>query len=56
MFRIPNLDVTKNEKGEPCLELRDDPFDCMRVDVTAAPCLVTLNKVVIAKLLFICFV
>jgi len=44
-YRIPNLDVTKNEKGEPSLELRDDPFDCMRVDVAAAPCLVTLNKV-----------
>ncbi|KAK2153056.1 hypothetical protein LSH36_309g01034 [Paralvinella palmiformis] len=43
--KIPNLDVTKNEKGEPSLELRDDPFDCMRVDVAAAPCLVTLNKI-----------
>ena len=50
-FRIPNVTVTSGESGLTELELSDDPYDCLRIDVTNAPCIVTLNKV---KLAFNC--
>jgi exosome complex component RRP42 len=31
--------------GSVDLQLSDDPFDCHHLDVSAAPCLVTLCKV-----------
>lgn len=37
--------VTSGETGHRELELSDDPYDCMRIDTSEAPCIVTLNKV-----------
>ena len=45
------MTVTSGESGLTELELSDDPYDCLRIDVTNAPCIVTLNKV---KLAFNC--
>ena len=33
------------DEGQVELELSDDPYDVQRIDVTAAPCIVTLSKV-----------
>lgn len=41
---IPTLIVTQDE-GHMELELSDDPYDVQRLDVSAAPCIVTLNKI-----------
>ena len=41
---IPTLTVSQDE-GHVELELSDDPYDVQKVDVTQAPCIVTLNKV-----------
>ena len=41
---IPTLTVSQDE-GHVELELSDDPYDVQKVDVTKAPCIVTLNKV-----------
>lgn len=41
---IPTLTVSQDE-GHVELELSDDPYDVQRLDVTSAPCIVTLSKV-----------
>ncbi|XP_052815439.1 exosome complex component RRP42-like [Mya arenaria] len=41
---IPTLTVSQDE-GHVELELSDDPFDVQRIDVTSAPCIVTLSKI-----------
>ncbi|ESN92713.1 hypothetical protein HELRODRAFT_108114 [Helobdella robusta] len=43
--KIPNLTVVTSELNEAEIELSDDPYDCFRLDVSRAPCIVTLNKV-----------
>lgn len=50
-FSIPTLTVTQDE-GHIELELSDDPFDVQRLDVTHAPCIVTLSKVRVSSLEF----
>ena len=45
MFRIPNVKVSIGETGEAEMEISDDPYDFKRLDVSNAPCVVTLNKV-----------
>jgi exosome complex component RRP42 len=43
--RIPVLKVSINEDETPEIEVSDDPYDCKRLDISGAPCLVTLSKV-----------
>uniref|UniRef100_A0A3B1J5J7 Exosome component 7 n=1 Tax=Astyanax mexicanus TaxID=7994 RepID=A0A3B1J5J7_ASTMX len=43
--RIPKVQVSEDEEGGKEIELSDDPYDCMRLDVTNVPCIVTLSKI-----------
>ena len=43
--RIPNVGVTQEEGEQMELEVSDDPYDVKRLDVSAAPTVVTLSKV-----------
>ena len=43
--RIPNVQTSTSETGEMELDISDDPYDVKRLDVSSAPCIVTLNKV-----------
>ena len=43
--RIPNVSVTQEEGEQMELEVSDDPYDVKRLDVSAAPTVVTLSKV-----------
>lgn len=43
--RVPKVKAASIDGGTVDLQLSDDPFDCFRLDVTAAPCLVTLCKI-----------
>merc|ERR1719300_598988 len=43
--KLPSVKVRQEEGGETELEVSDDPYDVKRIDVTAAPTVVTLSKV-----------
>ncbi|XP_069675454.1 exosome complex component RRP42 isoform X1 [Periplaneta americana] len=43
--RVPKVKAASMDGGSVDLHLSDDPFDCYRLDVSAAPCLVTLCKI-----------
>lgn len=43
--KIPKINVSCTEQGEPELELTDDPTDCFRIDVSHIPVVVTMNKI-----------
>ena len=43
--RIPNVSVTQEEGEQMELEVSDDPYDVKRLDVSAAPTVITLSKV-----------
>ncbi|XP_062975908.1 exosome complex component RRP42 [Elgaria multicarinata webbii] len=42
--RIPKVRVLEDEGGRE-IELSDDPFDCIRLNVENVPCIVTLSKI-----------
>ncbi|XP_048808096.1 exosome complex component RRP42 isoform X2 [Lagopus muta] len=42
--RIPKVRVLEDEEGSKEIELSDDPYDCIRLNVDDVPCIVTLNK------------
>ena len=42
--RIPTVKVSQDE-GLMELEISDDPYDVQRIDVSSAPCVITVNKV-----------
>lgn len=41
--------VLEDEEGSKEIELSDDPYDCIRLNVDDVPCIVTLNKVSLAN-------
>uniref|UniRef100_A0A8V0Z0X7 Ribosomal RNA-processing protein 42 n=1 Tax=Gallus gallus TaxID=9031 RepID=A0A8V0Z0X7_CHICK len=43
--RIPKVRVLEDEEGSKEIELSDDPYDCIRLNVEDVPCIVTLNKI-----------
>lgn len=43
--RIPKVSISSDDEGAKEIELSDDPYDCMRIDVENVPCMVTLCKV-----------
>lgn len=43
--RVPRVKAATLDGGTVDLQLSDDPFDCYHLDVSAAPCLVTLCKI-----------
>lgn len=43
--RIPKVHISEDEEGGKEIELSDDPYDCMRLEVENVPCIVTLCKV-----------
>uniref|UniRef100_A0A8C5M5L9 Exosome component 7 n=1 Tax=Leptobrachium leishanense TaxID=445787 RepID=A0A8C5M5L9_9ANUR len=43
--RIPKVRVLEDEEGAKDFELSDDPYDCMRLNVTNVPCIVTLSRI-----------
>ena len=43
--RIPNVNVRQEEGEQTELEVSDDPYDVKRLDVSAAPTVITLSKV-----------
>ncbi|NXN95196.1 EXOS7 protein, partial [Rhinopomastus cyanomelas] len=43
--RIPKVRVLEDEEGCKEIELSDDPYDCIRLDVGEVPCIVTLSKI-----------
>ncbi|RVE67036.1 hypothetical protein OJAV_G00113430 [Oryzias javanicus] len=43
--KIPRVHVSADEEGGKEVELSDDPFDCVRLNVESVPCIVTLCKV-----------
>uniref|UniRef100_A0A1A8ABQ8 Ribosomal RNA-processing protein 42 n=1 Tax=Nothobranchius furzeri TaxID=105023 RepID=A0A1A8ABQ8_NOTFU len=43
--KIPRVNITSDDEGGKEIELSDDPYDCMRVNVENVPCIVTLCKV-----------
>lgn len=43
--RIPRVHMSSDEEGGKEVELSDDPFDCVRLNVESVPCIVTLCKV-----------
>lgn len=43
--RIPRVHISADEEGGKEIELSDDPYDCLRLDVENVPCIVTLCKV-----------
>ncbi|XP_023694818.2 exosome complex component RRP42 [Paramormyrops kingsleyae] len=43
--RIPKVTITEGEEGGAELELSDDPYDCVRLNVENVPCIVTLCKI-----------
>ncbi|XP_012276146.1 exosome complex exonuclease RRP42 isoform X2 [Orussus abietinus] len=42
---IPKVTTMSIDGGEPDIELSDDPYDCVKLDVTGFPVLVTLCKI-----------
>lgn len=45
LVRIPRVHISADEEGGKEIELSDDPYDCVRLDVENVPCIVTLCKV-----------
>ncbi|MED6236461.1 Exosome complex component RRP42, partial [Ataeniobius toweri] len=43
-YRIPRVHISSDDGGGKEIELSDDPYDCMRLDVENVPCIVTLCK------------
>ncbi|XP_067931996.1 exosome complex exonuclease RRP42-like [Watersipora subatra] len=43
--KIPNLTLTTNEEGEVEIDLSEDPFDYIQINVEKCPVLVTCNKI-----------
>lgn len=43
--RIPKVRVLEDEEGSKEIELSDDPYDCIRLNVENVPLIVTLSKV-----------
>ncbi|XP_043920604.1 exosome complex component RRP42 [Protopterus annectens] len=43
--RIPKVRVLEDDEGSKEIELSDDPFDCIRLNVDNVPCVVTLSKI-----------
>lgn len=43
--RIPKVRVLEIEEGSREIELSDDPYDCIRLNVENVPCIITLSKV-----------
>lgn len=43
--RIPRVHISADDEGVKEIELSDDPYDCMRLNVENVPCIVTLCKV-----------
>ncbi|KAI2653096.1 Exosome complex component RRP42 [Labeo rohita] len=43
--RIPKVHISEDEEGVKEIELSDDPYDCMRLNVENVPCIVTLCKI-----------
>uniref|UniRef100_S4RYT0 Exosome component 7 n=1 Tax=Petromyzon marinus TaxID=7757 RepID=S4RYT0_PETMA len=43
--RIPTVHVSEDEEGVREIELSDDPYDCVRLEVARVPCIVTLSKI-----------
>ncbi|NXV79072.1 EXOS7 protein, partial [Atlantisia rogersi] len=43
--RVPKVRVLEDEEGSKEIELSDDPYDCIRLNVDDVPCIVTLNKI-----------
>uniref|UniRef100_A0A8C3KBX7 Exosome component 7 n=1 Tax=Calidris pygmaea TaxID=425635 RepID=A0A8C3KBX7_9CHAR len=43
--RIPKVRVLEDEEGSKEIELSDDPYDCIRLNVDNVPCIVTLSKI-----------
>lgn len=43
--RLPRVHISEDEEGGKEIELSDDPYDCMRLNVENVPCIVTLCKV-----------
>lgn len=43
--KIPRVHISADEEGTKEIELSDDPYDCMRLNVENVPCVVTLCKV-----------
>ncbi|CAH1779932.1 unnamed protein product, partial [Owenia fusiformis] len=42
--KLPVITVRKDENDETELEISDDPYDCERIKILNAPCIVTLSK------------
>ncbi|XP_067857929.1 exosome complex component RRP42 isoform X1 [Heptranchias perlo] len=42
--RIPKVRVLEDEEGSKEIELSDDPYDCIRLNVENVPCIITLSK------------
>ncbi|MED6268477.1 Exosome complex component RRP42, partial [Characodon lateralis] len=45
LARIPRVHISSDDGGGKEIELSDDPYDCMRLDVENVPCIVTLCKI-----------
>ncbi|XP_072106494.1 exosome complex component RRP42 [Mobula birostris] len=43
--RIPKVRVLENDEGSKEIELLDDPYDCIRLNVENVPCIITLSKI-----------
>lgn len=43
--KIPRVRISEDEEGGKEIELSDDPYDCMRINVENVPCAVTLCKI-----------
>ncbi|KAL2080598.1 hypothetical protein ACEWY4_024391 [Coilia grayii] len=43
--KIPKVRIAEEEDGGKEIELSDDPYDCVRVNVENVPCIVTLCKI-----------
>lgn len=43
--RIPKVFISSDDEGGKEIELSDDPYDCVRINVENVPCIVTLCKV-----------
>ncbi|NP_001279225.1 exosome complex component RRP42 [Callorhinchus milii] len=43
--RIPKVRVLEDEEGSKEIELSDDPYDCIRLNVESVPCIITLSKI-----------
>lgn len=43
--KIPRVHISSDDEGGKEIELSDDPYDCVRLNVENVPCIVTLCKV-----------